>query len=161
MKTLRWLVAPLATLALLVPACADGGGIEVSDAWARSPMEDVGAVYFTVSNAGDAADALVAVAVEVAQRAEIHETVMEGGEAQMQPVGSVEIPAGGEMAFEPGGYHVMLFDLVEPLVEGDTISLTLTFEEAGEVQVDAEVRPFVEDGGMDMGEDEGGIAGSA
>src|SRR3972149_8217895 len=56
----------------------------------------------------------------------------------------------GEMAFEPGGFHVMLFDLVEPLAVGGTISLTLRFEEVGEVQVDAEVRPFVED---EMGDD--------
>lgn len=157
MRKHRWLLAPLAALALAAPACADGVDVDVRDAWARSPMEDVGAVYFTVTNDGDAADALVGVASEISGRAEIHETVMEGGEAQMQPVGSVEIPAGGEMAFEPGGYHVMLFDLVEPLVEGDTISLTLTFEEAGEIRVDAEVRPFVEDemeGDMDMGDEE-------
>jgi copper(I)-binding protein len=154
----RSVVVSLAALALVAAACSGGKGIEVADAWTRSPMEDVGAVYFTVSNDGDSADALIGVSADVAGRAEIHETVMEGGQAQMRPVDSVEIPAGGEMSFEPGGYHVMLFELAEPLVEGDTISVTLAFEEAGEIEVDAEVRPFVEEeGGMDMGEDEGGM----
>lgn len=149
----RWSVALLAASALMLSSCSSGGGVEVSGAWARSPMQDVGAVYFTVSNEGGAADALIAASSGVAGRAEIHETVMEGGQAQMRPVGSVEIPAGGEMVFEPGGYHVMLFELSEPLVEGGTIALTLTFEEAGEIEVRAEVRPFVEEemgDGMDM-----------
>lgn len=141
-RTYRWVGGPL--MMVLASACAKGGVVEVKDAWARSPTEDVGAVYFTVTNDGEAVDALIAVMSDVAERVEIHETTLEGGQAQMHPVGSVEIPAGDQMAFEPGGFHVMLFGLVEPLAEGDTISLTLSFEEAGEIAVEAEVRPFVE-----------------
>jgi copper(I)-binding protein len=159
MRKLRWLV-PVGALALLVPACSGGGDIEVRDAWARSPADDVAAVYFVVANDGDVADALVSATADVEGRVEVHETTMEGGQAEMQPVDLVEIPAGGEVSFEPGGYHVMLLDLAEPLAVGDTVSLVLTFEQAGEVEVDAEVREFVEGdmGGGEMGatgEDEG------
>lgn len=143
------LVAPLVALALAAPACSSGGGLEVSDAWARSPLEDVGAVYFVVTNDGDADEELIGASSEAAGRLELHETVMEGGQAEMQPVEAITIPAGGELSFEPGGYHVMLFDLTEPLVVGETIQLVLTFEEAGEVEVDAEIREFVEEDGMD------------
>jgi copper(I)-binding protein len=150
------MAVPVVVMALLVPACSGGGDVEVSGAWARSPAEDVGAVYFIVSNDGDSTDALVAASADVTGRVEIHETVMEGGQAQMQPVDRIEIPAGGQVSFEPGGYHVMLFDLAEPLAIGDSVSLVLTFEEAGEVEIDAEVREFV---GGEMGAtgDDGGM----
>ena len=58
----------------------------------------------------------------------------------MQPVDSIELPAGEEVSLEPGGYHIMLLDLVAPLEVGDTFDIVLTFENAGEVTVTAEVR---------------------
>ena len=47
----------------------------------------------------------------------------------MQPVVSIPVPAGGMAELKPGGYHIMLIDLVAPLTEGATIDLTLTFAE--------------------------------
>lgn len=59
----------------------------------------------------------------------------------MQEVkGGLAIPAGGTVELAPGGYHVMLMELAEPLKEGTTFDLTLTFENAGEQTVDVEVR---------------------
>jgi copper(I)-binding protein len=63
-----------------------------------------------------------------------------GGTMTMQEVARVEVPAGETVAFEPGGYHVMLFDLAEPLVAGETFEMELTFENAGTVTVEVEVR---------------------
>jgi periplasmic copper chaperone A len=68
---------------------------------------------------------------------------MDGGDApmmQMRPVDEIPVPAGATVALEPGGLHVMMLDLAEPLEIGSTIELTLTFEQAGEVVVTAEVR---------------------
>ncbi len=62
------------------------------------------------------------------------------GSMTMRPVESIELPAGEMVSLEPGGYHIMLIDLVKPLEVGDTIELTLTFENAGEMTVTAEVR---------------------
>lgn len=56
------------------------------------------------------------------------------------PVSDVEIPAGRSVIFEPGGLHVMLIGLVRPLAVGDGLSITLRFEQAGEILVEAEVR---------------------
>lgn len=65
----------------------------------------------------------------------------DGGESMtMQPVDSIELPAGETVKLEPGGYHIMLLDLVEPLEVGQEIELTLSFEVAGDRTVTAEVR---------------------
>lgn len=65
----------------------------------------------------------------------------DGGESMtMQPVDSIELPAGKTVKLEPGGYHVMLLDLVEPLEVGQEIELTLSFQMAGDRTVTAEVR---------------------
>ena len=58
----------------------------------------------------------------------------------VRPVAAIELPAGEEVFLEPGGYHIMILELVKPLSIGQTIPVTLTLEEAGEVQVDATVR---------------------
>lgn len=52
----------------------------------------------------------------------------------------LELPAGEEVSLEPGGYHIMLLELGQPITEGDTIPVTLEFENAGEVEVEAEAR---------------------
>jgi hypothetical protein len=81
------------------------------------------------------------------------------GQAEMTPVeGGLTIPAGGTVMLEPGGYHVMFVDLTTPLEVGDTVSITFTFEDAGELSVDAEVKPFVEEemgGSMESPSEEG------
>lgn len=64
----------------------------------------------------------------------------DGGMMTMQEVDEIPVPAGETVSLEPGGYHVMLLELVAPLEAGDTIEVTLTFAEAGEVVVEAEVR---------------------
>ena len=65
---------------------------------------------------------------------------MSGGMMQMVPVDEIPVPAGETVALEPGGYHIMLLDLAAPLEVGDTIEVTLTFETAGEMVLEAEVR---------------------
>ena len=62
------------------------------------------------------------------------------GSMGMSPVSEIPVAAGGSATLEPGGFHIMLIDLTEPLVVGQKIDLTLTFRNAGEVKVTAEVR---------------------
>lgn len=138
---------------------SDEGGLTIADAWARTSPEDTtyGAVYLTLTS--EDGDALVGASVpsDIAGTVEIHETVMaddagsdttmamggEGsdttettmagmGQMTMQPVDSIELPAGEAVTLEPGGYHIMLIDLVAPLEAGQEIEVTLTFENAGE-----------------------------
>jgi copper(I)-binding protein len=58
----------------------------------------------------------------------------------MRPIERLEIPAGGTVELKPGGYHIMLIQLVQELKVGDKIEITLTFEKAGDVTITAEVR---------------------
>jgi copper(I)-binding protein len=58
----------------------------------------------------------------------------------MQEVAQIDVPAGGSVELKPGGYHVMLMKLAAPIAAGDSVPVTLTFERAGEVQVDAVAR---------------------
>ena len=143
------------------------GALEVSGAWARtSPaVATAGAVYLEIANGTNTDDALVEASVDagVAATVELHETAeadtdggaMGGGDMgtdgststsmgapmmEMKPVEEIPVPAGETVALEPGGFHIMLLDLAEPLEVGDTLELTLTFAEAGDVAVAAEVR---------------------
>ena len=140
----RWLVMVVALTMVAIACGGDSGDIQIEDAWARtSPrMQDAGAVYMTITG-GDDADALVGAAVDssVAMMAEVHESSMDDeGMMSMQEVPAIDIPSGGEVSLEPGGFHVMLMQLAKPLEDGDEFTVTLEFENAGEVEVDVTVR---------------------
>ena len=111
------------------------GDLVVENPWARESVTRTGAAYLTVRNGGDADDRLIGVASEVADRAELHGSKMQDGVMRMRPVEAVEVPAHGQAALKPGGLHVMLIGLKAPLEEGGSFALTLTFENAGEVEV--------------------------
>ena len=150
-KWLRWGLVATVLLTMTAVACSDdedgeAGGAEasisVTEVWGWSPTEDRGAVYFMVENTGAEADRLVSAVSDAAGVVEVHETTMVEGTAQMGEVEGVDIPAGGTVTFEPGGYHVMLMEIPEPLGVGAQIDVTLTFEQAGDVGVTAEIREF-------------------
>lgn len=71
---------------------------------------------------------LVGVASPVAGVAEVHEMKMDGDIMRMRAVPVLDLPAGKTVEFKPGGYHVMLMDLKEPLVTGASVPLTLLFK---------------------------------
>ncbi len=133
-------------LAVALTACgASGGsptnGLTISDAWVRPPAvaDQPGAAYLVIQNNG-AADKLLAVTSEVAQRIELHESAMANGMMSMSPVPSIEVPANGRAELKPGGFHMMLLGLTRPLKVGDKVPLTLNFEKAGKVPVTADVK---------------------
>ncbi len=140
------------------------GGLEITGAWARtSPaMVQAGAAYMTISSDEAVSIVSATVGADVAGVAELHEVVamgamgdtemaegatdqmqqgamegMEGGEMPMtmQEVTSIDILAGGTVALEPGGYHVMLLDLPDPLETGEEFDVTLILDDGTEVIV--------------------------
>lgn len=114
------------------------GGLQFIHPWARAtvPSAKNGAVYVEISNEGDMADRLVAVASPAAERAELHIVLMEDGVAKMRPLDALDLAPGETVLLEPGGIHIMLFGLKGPLVEGETLALTLTFEKAGAIDIE-------------------------
>lgn len=123
------------------------GDLVVEDPWAREmpPVSATGAAWFRVVNHGGA-DRIVSVKSSAAERAEMHAHEMEDGVAKMRHLPSVEVPAQGELAFEPGARHVMLIGLEEALVAGGSFPMTIRFEQAGAIEVAVHVRSSEEAG---------------
>jgi hypothetical protein len=89
-----------------------------------------------VGNPSDQADSLIYAQTDIAERSEIHESMMgSDGSMHMQMHPSLEIPANGSLELSPGGYHVMLIGLIDDLTPGEEFTLRLRFEKAGEISV--------------------------
>lgn len=148
-------------LAVLVACGAPAGpSITVEDVWSRPAMAmqesegaseggmgqgmgmaGTGAVFMLIKNEGGEADRLTGGQTAVAEVVEIHETVIENDIMKMQMLGEgLEVPAGGEVQLEPGGYHVMLIGMKQNLEVGQTFGIDLQFEKSGTIRVEPEVR---------------------
>jgi len=121
----------------------NSNGVTVAHPWARATPGGVkvGGAYFEMAAAGKG-DRLVAVRSPVAGSVEIHNHIVDGGIARMRRVDAIAVASGKSVVLAPGGYHVMLLGLKQPLKQGDLLKLTLVFEKAGEVEVDATVEPI-------------------
>lgn len=116
--------------------------VTVTDAWVREvpPASSVTAAYLKIENKGNEDDTLTGVSTDVAGVAEIHVTsVDDKGVAKMEMRDELDIPAGEVVELKPGGAHIMLIDLKEPVSGKDNIELSLTFAKAGEIKVEARV----------------------
>lgn len=154
----------------VVSACgaATPPAIEVQDAWVRAAVvtgnmqqegqegqegQNMGeqegmmqhggsnsAAYMTLINSGDTPDALIAAETDVAETVELHTVEMENGVMKMRPVPQIDVPAQGEQMLKPGGFHIMLLGIQHDLKDGETVTLTLTFEKSGTMDVVAPVQ---------------------
>lgn len=118
------------------------GPIEVEHPWARATAGSVpnGAAYLVLTDHGSAPDRLVSASSPAAERAELHMHMMDNGVMKMRPVDAIEVTPGSSTTLAPGGLHIMLFGLREPLVKGKAFPLTLVFEKAGAVTVEVDVQ---------------------
>jgi copper(I)-binding protein len=126
------------------------GNLHIGHPWARPtpPSARNGAVYMEIRNSGAEPDRLTGVKTALAATVEIHATLNEDGVMKMRRVeNGVEAPAGGAVKFEPGGLHVMLIGLIEPLKEGARHPVTLVFQKAGEIAVEIKVEKGPASGG--------------
>jgi copper(I)-binding protein len=132
----------LAFPALAFPALAETGPIHVADAKARptSPGATSGVVYMVVMNHGAIDDSLTGLSTPVADKAEMHRSVNENGIMRMDAVSDLPLKANDGVTFGPGGLHVMLTGLKQPLKLGDSFPLTLDFAKAGPVTVSVSVQ---------------------
>lgn len=142
----RFVAVLIAALAATASAGAHeygAKGITVAHPWARATPQGakVGAAYLEIKAGKGVSDKLVAARSAIAGTVEIHDHVSEGGVMKMRKVSAVAIPAGKSVVLGPSGHHVMLMDLKAPLKEGDLLKLTLVFEKAGEIEVDASIEP--------------------
>ena len=138
-------VAMAASALMVLSARAEdikAGDLVISQAWSRATPSGakVGGSYLTIENKGTAADKLIGASSDVAGSIQVHEMSMANGTMKMRPLESgLAIEPGKTVKLAPGGYHLMMMDLKNPLKQGDKLSITLQFEKAGKVPVSFDV----------------------
>ncbi|MDN5688487.1 MAG: copper chaperone PCu(A)C, partial [Brachybacterium sp.] len=134
------------------PAGSDGGGVDttasdtitVTDPWVKAAEDGMTAAFGTVTNGTSGDLILTGVTTSASSEVQLHETSPDGsgGMSMQEKEGGFELPAGEELVLEPGGRHLMLVDLTEPLRPGDQVELTLVFSEGTEHPFTATVKDF-------------------
>ena len=139
------LIASLAVAQPLMaqPLMAQPPPLVAQNAWVRAtPGADLAAAYLTLRNVSPNAVTVTGVESPIAGHAMIHETTVQGGQSRMRPHEQLVVAPGMTVKFEPGGLHVMLHDLKQPLTVGQTVPLVITLAGGGTLQVTATVRPL-------------------
>jgi hypothetical protein len=112
--------------------------LEISRPWARAGVtaEGTGGGFFTLNNTGEA-DRLIAASADIAEKVEIHQIKVVGPDIKMRPMEKgLTFPAGTTITLKPRGYHLLMTGLKKPLVVGNKVPVTLTFEKAGTRSID-------------------------
>lgn len=119
----------LVVLVAFAAAPAALAQVAVLDPWVRGtvPAQKATGAFMQLKSAADVA--LVGVSSPAAGVAELHEMKMDGGVMRMSAVRKIDLPANTIVGLVPGGYHVMLMDLKQPIREGDKVPVTLTFQD--------------------------------
>ena len=136
------LLALLALLLMALPAAAHDyklGALEIGQPWARAtpPTAPTGGGYLSVKNTGTEPDRLISISSPAAGTVQVHEMKMEGNVMRMRELdGPLEIKPGETVTLAPGGMHLMMMGLKEPLKQGEKVPLTLVFEKAGKIDVE-------------------------
>lgn len=139
MKKLSLLAAGLIASAGAFAGAADQ--VTVQDPYVRlaPPNAPATGAFMVIRNTGDKDVKVVKADNPVSKVTELHTHLNEGGVMKMRPVAAIDVKAKGEAVLKPGGLHVMLIDLKAPMKEGDTVPLTLTFDDGSTKKVDARV----------------------
>lgn len=121
----HWLLACLISFSSL----AADDTVKITQAWARATMpgQEVGAAYMLLQSPVDAM--LTEASSSAADSIEIHKMAMNNGVMEMRMMETLPLPAGQTVKLEPGGFHLMLFDLKHPLKAGESIALALKIKE--------------------------------
>lgn len=138
----------LAALAAPAHAAESERSVKVANAWVRAPApgQKTAAAYVELTSASGAA--LVAAGSPAAGAVELHSGSVEGGVMRMRAVPRIELPAGKTVKLAPGGLHLMLIDLKQPLKAGGKVPLTLSVQPSGSsagmslttIELEAEIR---------------------
>ncbi|GAB2469048.1 hypothetical protein GCM10027063_06810 [Promicromonospora xylanilytica] len=119
-------------------------GVALSDGWVKAADSGMSAAFGELTNSGSDDVTVVSATTEASSMIELHETVAnESGEMIMREIeGGFVIPAGETLSLEPGGSHIMLMDLGDPLEAGEEVTFTLTFEDDSTYEFTAPVKDY-------------------
>ncbi len=138
-RTILAVVTILLTLAAAHAHEEKRGDLVISHPWTRATAasQKNGAMFMEIVNHSDDEDRLIGASSPEAETVEVHGHFKDGDVMRMRRLDGVDVPAGGSAYLAPGGYHVMLIGLNGPLLEETTINVTLEFERAGKVEIEA------------------------
>ncbi len=116
--------------------------VSVTHAWVRMPpsVADTAAVYMNLHNDGDKDAVMVGLTIDVADTAEFHTVIRQGGQTRMEKISTLTIPANGVVKLEPFGMHIMLLGLKRELHQGQTTRMALHFASGKDLEIIADVR---------------------
>jgi periplasmic copper chaperone A len=130
---------------LLIASFPAFGQVQIEAPWIRAtaPGAQIAAGYMVIRNKSAQPDRLVGGSSKSAAKVQTHIHIRDGEILRMREVkGGYDVPASGSFELKPGGAHLMLVDIKQPLKAGDKVPVTLRFERAGEVSVEFQVRPL-------------------
>lgn len=165
--TLRAVLSGVAGLALVLAGCGDGGGtpsgqtqptpeasasatasapatagLVVRDPWVKAADDGMTSAFGVLVNDTDADITIASVSTDISP-VELHEMAMADGTMVMrEKQGGIVVPAGGSHTLEPGGDHIMLMDIAQPVQPGDEVTFTVTFADGETSQFTAVAKPF-------------------
>jgi periplasmic copper chaperone A len=125
------------------------GDIEIGHPWSKAtiPGARVAGGFMKITNHGTAPDRLIKILSDAAGLVQVHEMKVENGMMKMGEVpGGVEIAPGATVELAPAGLHVMFMGLKQPFKEGEMVKAVLSFEKAGDIEVEFKVGPAKADG---------------
>ena len=138
---LRIVTLLVAAIALASPLSAADKAIQIEKPWARASIlkSRPGAAYLKIVNRSETRDRLLSVSSPLAGKVSIHLSEMSNGVMMMSPMHDLPIEPGASVTLKPGGLHLMLMKLRVPLKKGGKLPLTLNFEIAGKIDIQAQV----------------------
>jgi periplasmic copper chaperone A len=114
------------------------GDLLISQPWSRATPAGakVASGYLTIANRGTTPDRLLGASSNAAAKVDVHEMASNGGVMTMRALDDgLALAPGATVTLAPGGYHLMLTDIKNPLKQGGSVAVTLKFEKAGDVVV--------------------------
>lgn len=127
----------LGFVALLAVSGSAWADVHATEAWSRftAPSVPTGVVFMQLHNSGKQADALVSASSPVAKKVEIHNHVNDKGVMRMREVAKIDVAAGQSVSLQPGGYHLMLMGLKQPLQLKQTFPVSLKYQSGRSEQI--------------------------
>lgn len=126
---MRYLLVSLLSICVCFPTFAQGISTENLRLRESIPGQPNGAGFGIIFNETHESKFLISANISIAEDTQVHEHVHANGAMRMQRMSALEIPAGGSVTLQPGGYHLMLMGLKEPLVAGTEHEVTLLFQD--------------------------------
>ncbi|MER0237247.1 copper chaperone PCu(A)C [Fulvimarina sp. MAC8] len=143
---MKTFVSKLLTVAILIGMASSAsahdytiGDVAIGHPWTRAtlPNQPVGGGYMTFTNNGTSPMTLIGGSSPIAESVEIHKMEMDGDLMRMMPIeGGLTIEPGESVELSPGGIHLMLTGLSEPIEMGTAVPLTLEFSDGRTIEVE-------------------------